>query len=232
MHRPPCTHPSPAGRTHGLYGRFSLFGLLVRFGRFGHVGRLGRPGRLGLWGTACLLGLAGPATAQGSMPDPTRPPSAVLAATAAAAQPGGRALAEPAAPPPPPPLPVLQAVQLPARGAASALIDGRLVRVGDAVGERQTVSAIDAQGVSLRGAGGPQRLSLLSADGKQPAGSIVITRSTSFAPEAGARAAEAASPGLTAAPPPRANPAPDTAPETDTAASSTPPVTVAGRNRP
>lgn len=229
MHCPPCNHPSQPGRRPGLFGRCGQLRLFLRFGRFGHAGGLGC---FGILATVCLLCLSGAATAQGSLPDPTRPPSAVLAATAAAAQPGGRALAEPAAPPPPPPLPVLQAVQLPARGAASALIDGRLVRVGDTVGERQTVSAIDAQGVSLRGAGGPQRLSLLSADGKQPPGSIVITRSTHFAPEPGARPAEAASPSAPGAALPRANPLPATAPENDTAASSTPPVAVAGRNRP
>lgn len=187
---------------------------------------------------AGLLGLAGAAAAQADLPDPTRPPSAVLAATAAAALPGGRPLGEPTTPAPPPALPVLQAVQLPARGLASALIDGRLVRVGDTVGERQTVSAIDAQGVNLRGPGGPQRLSLLSGDAKQPAGSILITRSTSFAPATGTHPADAPSPGSPAGPASSsgaltgANPAPGAAPETDTAASSTAPVAVAGRNRP
>lgn len=187
------------------------------------------------WGLlACLgtLGLGGQpatATAQATLPDPTRPPSAVLAATAATGTtaPGGRPVTEPAAPPPPPPPPVLQAVQLPAQGLASALIDGQLVRVGDTVGERFTLAVIDARGVVLRGPAGALRLRLLHADGKQAPGSIVITRSTSFSPETGPRQAPAQ--GAAG----RAEPDNAGAPDNDPAArSSNAPVNVAGRTSP
>jgi hypothetical protein len=45
-------------------------------------------------------------------------------------------------------------------GASTALLDGRLVRVGDRVGESSVV-AIDPQSITLRNARGEQRLSLL-----------------------------------------------------------------------
>lgn len=80
------------------------------------------------------------------------------------------------------PLPQLQGIQVGAgaQGRATAMLDGQLVKVGDKLGPWQ-VNAIDSQGVTLQGEKGPTRLSLLGGD-KQPAGSIVISRSTSFTP--------------------------------------------------
>ena len=67
----------------------------------------------------------------------------------------------------------LQSVQTSSSGASSALLDGRLVRVGDRVGE-QSVAVIDRHGLTLRGPRGEQRLSLLSG--------ITQTASRSAAP--------------------------------------------------
>lgn len=141
-----------------------------------------------------LLALAGAVTGLGvvaappalNLPDPTRPPAAVAAA---AAVPGPSASGRVTGTAPSTPsteagrsaaLPRLQSVQL-RGGADSALIDDRMVRVGDKVGERIVV-AIDAEGVLLRGSGagssgGERRLRLLGGDEKQPPGSIQVTRS-------------------------------------------------------
>jgi len=71
-------------------------------------------------------------------------------------------------------------VQLPAHGSATAMIDGQLVRQGDAVGER-TVFSIERDTVLLRGPNGAgERLRLLSGSVKQMAGSIALSRSTSY----------------------------------------------------
>ncbi len=91
---------------------------------------------------------AAPVLAQ--VADPTRPPAVLTAAPAASGA------ARPAAAPASAPVPVrprVQSVQVPAEGRASALVDDRLVFVGDRVGER-TVVAIDAQGLQLRNAKG------------------------------------------------------------------------------
>lgn len=138
-----------------------------------------------------LLGLAGAATA-GPLADPTRPPAALMApgGLAAAALPHranadtARAIAAAAraAEPPPPSAPaVVQAVQLPAQGAAMALVDGRAVKVGDAVDGR-AVLAIDAQGLLLKGPRGPERLWLLVGTPKQAAGSLTGTASARYQP--------------------------------------------------
>lgn len=85
--------------------------------------------------------------------DPTRPPAVVVAA-ASAPVPAASA-------PVPAAAPRLQSVQLPREGAPSALIDDRLVRLGDKLGER-TVVAIDAAGLLLRHPkGATERLPLL-----------------------------------------------------------------------
>jgi hypothetical protein len=114
--------------------------------------------------------------------DPTRPPAAlsapqpsqVASGRVGTADAGGAA--QPAEPARPPALPRLQSVQLRSSGQPTALIDDRLVKVGDAVGDR-VVHAIDNDGVVLRGTGGERRLRLLGGDEKQPPGSIQITRS-------------------------------------------------------
>lgn len=98
---------------------------------------------------AALAAAAGPA----GLADPTRPPGTVAAPVAAASR-----MPPKAAPAPP----RLQSVQLGRGGDATALVDGRLLRVGDALGEAKLV-AIDLQGVQLLGPQGSQRLWLLAA---------------------------------------------------------------------
>ena len=112
------------------------------------------------------------------MPGPARSAAAdsLSRQTAAAA---AAAAAEAAAAPLP--TVTLQSVQSPARGPAAALINGQLVKVGDAVAGRQ-VASIDAQGVVLRGPAGTERLWLLGDSTKQQAGSIQTQRSTQFTP--------------------------------------------------
>ena len=89
--------------------------------------------------------------------DPTRPPTLAVAASAtASARPASAA-------PAPARSPRLQSVQLPREGHASALVDGRLVFVGDRLGSA-TVAVIDAQGLELRDANGKAgRLRLIDA---------------------------------------------------------------------
>ena len=108
--------------------------------------------------------------AQAALPDPTRPPPGV-----ALSVPVTTALPRPALPgpaqglavpvPPPAPTPRVQALQRPSEGqsgSASALIDGRLVRTGDRVGDA-TVQEIRPDGVWLRlSRGGTQWLGLFA----------------------------------------------------------------------
>lgn len=134
-------------------------------------------------GATCVL-IAGTAPAAASaeptLADPTRPLGLAQQHTA----PPARAALVTAAPPPalPPALPRLQSVQVSAQGGSSALVDGRLVRVGERLGEL-TVVAIDAQGIVLRGARSDQRLALLpgiaktvSARGPLAVQPVVATR--------------------------------------------------------
>ena len=100
------------------------------------------------------LGAAAGARAE-AIADPTRPPQAAPASAAPA--PARAASAAPAAPL------RLQSVQLPRHGAPSALVDNRLVFVGDKLGGA-TVLAIDAAGVQLSSARGVvERLRLIDA---------------------------------------------------------------------
>lgn len=127
-----------------------------------------------------LLGAAALAAAQGA--DPTRPPAALLGGAESA--PAGKAprAAAPASAPAPA-LPVLQSVQIQRDGVATALIDARLLRVGDAAGSAWRVAAIDAAGVLLKDAKGRElRLAL--------GGNVIRTPATS--------AADAAAPGPSA----------------------------------
>ncbi len=110
-------------------------------------------------GVAWALLLATPAQAAG---DPTRPPA--FAAAPSGAAPRSAAAAASAVKPAPPPL-LLGAVQVGRDGAASALLDGQVVRVGDKVGD-SSVTQIDSQGVTLRGPKGPLRITLLQVSGK------------------------------------------------------------------
>jgi MSHA biogenesis protein MshK len=106
------------------------------------------------------------------LPDPTRPPNAVLRAmsvrqaggpapmaAAPAAQPASTAASGASAPEPAKRMPRLTSVRLSADLGNLALLDGRMVRVGDRVGD-STVVSIDDDGVVLRGPKGLQRLSL------------------------------------------------------------------------
>jgi hypothetical protein len=126
--------------------------------------------RLGMAGAALLF--ATPAFAEPVL-DPTRPMAALLGEPADAGPAKAARSAAPAASAPAAASPRLQSVQTSNSGAASALLDGRLVRVGDRVGE-QSVAAIDRRGLTLRGPRGEQRLSLLTG--------ITQTASRSAAP--------------------------------------------------
>ena len=127
----------------------------------------------------CLLASA-PLAAAPPLADPTRPPDAAagasVTAAAAAARSADAALRTPV-------LRQLQAVQTSARGVSTALIDARVVRVGDVLGDGPgavTVQAIDADGVTLRGPQYQQRLALAPGGTKTPSAvtaEIVITRS-------------------------------------------------------
>lgn len=108
---------------------------------------------------AAAIGSAGPACAAPEIADPTMP-----AGPAAPARARGESAADTA---PAPRWPELQAVQISARGDSTALIDGRVVRLGERVGAL-TLVAVDAQGVLLRGVRFEQRLSLLPGIAKTP----------------------------------------------------------------
>ena len=167
----------------------------------------------------------------GPLADPTRPPSSMGSATTgpapqrnaaanlAAAQAVARAVAaaEPAAA-----LPLLQSVQVPVRGPAVALVDGRLVKAGDTVDGRVVVS-IDNQGLVLTGRTGHERLWLLGGSPKQAAGSIESNRTASFVP-----AAPAADPTDAANPAQRADRSASNGPQ----AAAPGPLSVAGRTPP
>jgi hypothetical protein len=118
---------------------------------------------------ASVLLCCGAAVAAPPLPDPTRPAAfAELAASSAAPR---RSEAAPASAPA---APQLQSVQLAANGGSSALLDGRLVRVGTRVGEL-TVVSIDEQGLWLRGARQERRLSLLPGVNKLASGTALVT---------------------------------------------------------
>jgi hypothetical protein len=114
-----------------------------------------------------------------ALPDPTRPPLLEAAPAGAAyglrrplrlaAHRGAEAASAPAAVPAPVPVPLVQSVRLSRQGAATALVDGRLLRVGDRLsgpwGER-AITAIDEQGLLLGAAAkdrAPLRVWLLGA---------------------------------------------------------------------
>ena len=104
-----------------------------------------------------------------ALADPTRPALVALSSEAAVSRPSGAIVV--AARAAPSTAPRLQSIQLRAGGQASALLDGRVVRIGTRVGE-QTVVNIDAQGMTLRGArGNEQLLTLLSGMQKTPSAS-------------------------------------------------------------
>lgn len=121
-----------------------------------------------LLGAVLSLGWSEPVSAQAGLADPTRPPALL----AGPARPGGTVQATTASQrttadhtrAPQLQSPQLQSLQLPRDGGApSALIDGRLLRIGERLGE-WTVQAIESDAVWLRrGRAAPQRLALLPA---------------------------------------------------------------------
>lgn len=123
----------------------------------------------------CLTVLAAVTASAGPLSDPTRPPAGMMgspppshggAGQASAVRPLAAAPANApalvAAVVEPPELPTVQLIRVPQAGAASALVDGRLVQVGDLL-DAAVVVAIDANGLLLRGQAGTQRLWLLDA---------------------------------------------------------------------
>ncbi|MFO1328147.1 MAG: hypothetical protein U1F56_12380 [Rubrivivax sp.] len=157
------------------------------------------------------LVLATTAAWAGPLADPTRPPAMLSAPApaprgAAAAPRPARATAQrpdaatdaaaaPIPAPPAPALPRLQAVQVPRLGPASALVDGRFLRVGDAVAGA-TVVAIDNDGLVLHHAGATRRLWLLDAVARSDASMPTLAESPAVpAPAAATAAASAAGDG-------------------------------------
>lgn len=90
---------------------------------------------------------ASAACAQGALPDPTRPPPGLQAASAASAVDTPGTL-------------VLQSVLLGPGRAPAAVISGRLVAIGDAVGDAR-LARITADAVQLKGPQGTTTLSLM-----------------------------------------------------------------------
>jgi hypothetical protein len=121
-------------------------------------------GALLLCGAAAHTAAAAP-----PLPDPTRPAAFAEPAASSAVMRRNET-----APVTAPAAPQLQSVQLAANGGSTALVDGRLVRVGGRVGEL-TVFAIDEQGLWLRGARQDQRLSLLPGVAKLASGTAPTT---------------------------------------------------------
>jgi hypothetical protein len=110
----------------------------------------------GLLLAAAAIGFAQPPAAS-AWADPTRPPGIAAAEASASAPHAAKAASAPA-----PAAPRLQSVQV-GGSQASALVDGRIVEVGDALGAKR-VAAIDTEGLTLRDANGrSERLSLISA---------------------------------------------------------------------
>lgn len=147
---------------------------------------------------AALLAAAATVAQAGPLADPTRPPAALAAVqtqvqahstgasavgshSSAALRTAAASASASATASAPLPQSVLQSVQLPVRGPAVALVDGRLVKAGDMVGKR-TVLTIDSQGLVLRGDTGNERLWLLAGNSKQAPGSIVASHTASFVP--------------------------------------------------
>jgi MSHA biogenesis protein MshK len=105
-----------------------------------------------LWRLTLLLAASHAPAHADPLADPTRPAGAAERPSTSAARSSSTAA--------PPLWPQLQSIQVGAPGGASALLDGRVVRIGERIGE-VTVVAIDAQGVLLRAARYEQRIALV-----------------------------------------------------------------------
>lgn len=136
---------------------------------------------------AVMLIVAIDVGAQAAIIDPTRPPGVSVVVATARGDGGARGASTPVAAAA---LPQLQAIQLPREAGvgASAMVDGRVVRTGERVGEH-TVVAIDAASITLRAARGTtQTLSLLSGVTKSASATPIDTAlATSNALAAGNR---------------------------------------------
>ena len=199
-----------------------------------------RPALAVLVGALATTGLAFTGLVNaGPLADPTRPPSSSMGGAAtgpapqrstsanpsanlAAAQAVARAVA---AAEPAPALPLLQSVQVPLRGPAVAMVDGRLVKAGDTVDGRVVVS-IDNQGLVLTGRNGIERLWLLGGSPKQAPGSIETHRTASFVPAV--HAGDAADAADAARPAQRADRGANNGPQAATPG----PLSVAGKTQP
>ena len=117
---------------------------------------------------------AAPAHAGSALADPTRPAGFTQTVPTPAVRGVG---AVDAAAVPAPVRPTLQSLQVSVGGGSSALVDGRVVRVGDRLGETVVVT-IDAQGISLRGPRYEQRIALVPGGGKTASTTVSSTVNT------------------------------------------------------
>lgn len=131
-----------------------------------------------------LIALLAAAVQAQPVADPTRPAAALLG-EAVASRPASGASSRPAPVVAPAALPALQSLQIPRDGVPSALLGGRVVRVGDHIGEH-LVTAIDGRGVSLHGPRGEQRLSLFASVTKSASREPAAARAA-FAPDSVSR---------------------------------------------
>lgn len=136
----------------------------------------------GLW-----LLAAAPAHAVPALADPTRPPGFTRPTSTPAVRSGGGG-SDAVAEVPAPVMPKLQSLQVSAGGGSSALVDGRVVRVGDRLGETLVVT-IDAQGILLRGPRYEQRIALVPGGGKTASTTPGMTISKTFNTAASASSA-------------------------------------------
>ena len=136
----------------------------------------------GLW-----LLAAAPAHAVPALADPTRPPGFTRPTSTPAVRSGGGG-SDAVAKVPAPVMPKLQSLQVSAGGGSSALVDGRVVRVGDRLGETLVVT-IDAQGILLRGPRYEQRIALVPGGGKTASTTPGMTISKTFNTAASASSA-------------------------------------------
>ena len=139
----------------------------------------------GLW-----LLAAAPAHAVPALADPTRPPGFTRPTSTPAVRSGGggESVADTVAAVPAPVMPKLQSLQVSAGGGSTALVDGRVVRVGDRLGETLVVT-IDAQGILLRGPRYEQRIALVPGGGKTASTTPGMTISKTFNTAASASSA-------------------------------------------
>jgi hypothetical protein len=124
----------------------------------------------------CLVLLAG-SPAQAALPDPTRPPASLgpiatptAPSVASSASAAGTRTAAPASAPPAPRIQAVRLPTAPSAGRASAVIDGKLLQLGDRLGDA-TVQEIRSDGVWMRlSRGGTQWLGLYApaAEARQP----------------------------------------------------------------